>query len=185
MAITSYSTTRQGDLLTVTVVSSLTGTIYYHWYADGSYLAGSASPTRSFLVPAGEQIRVTAVDTNDPDFDPFASPPAGYPARRTLWWVASTDLDVGHYRVEQQREAEGWLEIGQVSASGSWAYQLLTPRLDDKTTYSWRLIPVDQAGNDGAALSLGSEFVVRSPDAPNLAISYDAGTAKVTLSEVA
>ena len=41
MTITSYQTTRFDVTVSVTAVSDLvgTGTVYYHWYLDGAYMA--------------------------------------------------------------------------------------------------------------------------------------------------
>ena len=62
---------------------------------------------------------------------------------------------------------------------------MLTPRLDDLSTYTWRVIPVNTAGNDGTALTIGPELIVRTPDAPNIEIVFDSGTTRVTFSEAA
>lgn len=183
MAITAYSQVRVGSTTTVTVTSDLTGVIYYHWYVDGAYVGMTLLPTRTFQLEPGEQVRIEANDTNDVDYDPVANAPHGAPARRSLWFVRSVDDDVAEYNIEQQQDGGAFTQIATVPHDDQrWAYSVLTDRLDDLSDYGWRAIAVDDAGNEGSALTLGSETVVRTPDAPDFAISFDSGTSRVTFS---
>lgn len=167
--------------MTVTVTSDLSGTIYYHWYIDGAYIASTMSPAYSFYLAEDECVRVTCIDTNNASYDAIANAPAGYPARRSLWWVRSIDSDVSHYRVEQNKDAAGWTEIGIVHHDDTqWSYSFLTEPLTDLSSYQWRVYPVDAAGNDGTVITLGAETVVRTPDAPDFTISFDGDTDTVT-----
>jgi len=184
--ITDYNQTRRGNVTTVNVTSSLSGVVYFHWYVDGVHVAATTSPEWTFRFEGGEQVRVEVVDTADPDFDTVAGAPAGWPARRLLWWTASVSADCAHYRVEQKKATGSWETVGLVHhQADQWAYQLLTDRLDDLTEYTWRIVPVDTAGNDGTAKTIGPETVVRTPDAPDFDISFDSGTTQVTFSEAA
>ncbi len=181
--ITSYQTTRLGNVTTVTVTSDLSGTVYYHWYIDGAYVASTSVPMRAFHLADGDQVRIEVIDTNDPAFDPIAGAPTGWPARRTIWWVRSVDADVEQYRVEQKKDAGDWSAVATVFAvDGQWSYRLLSDRLCDLADYTWRVVPVDAAGNDGTPIEIGPETIVRTPDAPNFAISFDENTTKVTFS---
>ncbi len=109
-----------------------------------------------------------------------ANAPSSGPARRTLWWVRSTDTDVASYTIKQQREAEGLVEIGSIPATDAWSYRFLTPRLDDLTNYDWEVLPVDAAGNEGTALAFPQVQIVRRPDSPDFTVAFDAGTTRVT-----
>ena len=181
MAITSYSTTRLGDTTVVTVTSDLTDTIYYHWYVDGQWVGMTTQPSRGFQVSAGEQLRVECLDTNDADYDYTANAPEGWPARKTLWWVRSLATDVDHYRIDQQEDGGAWETIGRVwPVLGQWSYRHTTERLTDLAVYSWRILPVDAAGNEGAATTIGPEQIVRAPDAPAFAAAFDPDTRRVT-----
>lgn len=188
MAITGYSTERIGNTVVVTVTSDLTEPIYYHWYKDGAYVAMTAAPQRSFYVDFGEQLNIVAVDTEDPDFDPLAAPPDGWPARRTIWWIRSVDESTVRYDVAQSyNDPEVLLGeiIASVPATGAWAYAVLTPPLNDLYTYFWTITPYDAAGNAGDEVTLSEEVVVRRPDAPDVDIAYSAGTQRVTISAAA
>ena len=181
MTIT-YAIRRFDVCVSVSVTSSLTGTVYYHWYVDGQYQGVTTSPTREFLLD-DEQAPIEVVDTNDAAFDPYASPPPSYPARRTIWWVRSLGAETDHYRVEEKAGAGAWEAIGVVRHDPSrWSYELETDRLDDLTDHEWRVIPVSRAGNDGAPVELAAERIVRTPDAPDFELAYDADTDKVTFS---
>lgn len=182
MTITSYSFTPFYPFTQVEVTSDLTDPTYF-WYVDGVYFARTAVPWVMVHMPEDDQGEVIAIDTTSPDaFDVQANAPTAYPARRELWWTRSQDADVAFHRVKQQREAEGYETIEDVAVSEDWAYRLITPRLDDLTNYDWRVVPVDAAGNEGTALALGPEKIVRKPDAPNYSVSFDGGTGRITVS---
>lgn len=184
MTITDYSTIRTGSITTVVATSDLAGTVYFHWYLDGVWLGVTQSNRRDFHIDVAEQARVEVVDTNDVAFDYVAGAPAGWPARRLVAWVRSLADDVATYRVEQQRDGGDWETVGIVPHDPTqWDCFLLTERLDDLTDYAFRVIPVDEAGNDGAAVTLSNERIVRSPDSPDFQIGYDAGTDKITFAE--
>ena len=187
--ITGYQTTRYGLTTTVTVASDLVapagGTVFYHWYRDGSYIGMTTVPTRSFVVEAGEQLRILVKDTLDAAYDGLGAAPAGYPARRTLTWIRSLGDDVAKYQITQAQRLGG--EYGDPVALATvhhetsvWDYDLLSSRLDDLYEHLWQAIPVDAAGNEGVALEIGEEKIVRTPDAPDFTVSFDEGTRKVT-----
>lgn len=178
--ITGYTTTRTGTVTLVTVTSDLTGTIWYHWYLDGAWIGYTLSGARTFAPAPGERIRVDVVDTNDPDFDALAAPPAGYPARRTLWWVRSVAAGVARYRIQQKKGAGSWVTIAEIPATDAWHYQHTTDRLDDLASYTWRITPLDSVGNGGTALEFGPETIVRVPDAPDFTIAWDADDMTIT-----
>lgn len=181
--ILSYSATRMGETVTMTVTSSLSGVVYYHWYLDGMWMGRGTSPTRTFFVAAGEQVRLAVVDTASVDFDEEANNPEPYPARRRLWWIRSLATDCDHYRIEERKDAGDWSTAATVPRDReAWSYQWYTGRLDDLTSYEWRVIPVDRAGNDGDLVATQSEVVVRTPDAPEFTVAWNEGTGRVTYS---
>lgn len=235
MSITEQNMVRVGDLLTVEVASDLppvlritrlgpsgciprssmagTAVIHFHWYIDGELVASTTSSRYSFYLPSGDQVRVDVLDTVDPDFDAVANAPAGYPARRELFWTRNTRSDpvlrttrlgpsgsiprlgdeseitpfvaLSHYRLEQQKDGGGWTVLARVREKiGVWEHRYRTARLTDLSTYSWRIVPVDINGNDGTVLTIGPEKIVRTPDAPNFTVAFNDGTQKATFAEV-
>ncbi len=181
MAITEQNISRIGDLVTIEVTSNLTPPVHFHWYVDGVPVAETSAGSYTFHVPLGDQVRVEILDTTDPDFDALANAPDGYPARRELFWVRNTDAAVQHYRIEQQQDGGDWTILARVwQRPGVWEQRCRTERLTDLSTYSWRIVPVDTAGNDGTVLTIGPEKIVRTPDAPDFTVAFDDGTQKVT-----
>lgn len=179
-----YSVIRSEYVTTVTVTSDRPPTVYYHWYVDGVFIASTRSPTRSFRLSQSEQVRIEVRATRNPYYDPLSDPPVAWPARRSLWWVRSTDSTVSYYRVEEKLGAGDWETLRIVpQVADQWAYSLLTDRLDDLSSYTWRVIPVDAAGNDGTPITIGAELIVRTPDAPDFTATFDSGTTKVTFDE--
>lgn len=183
--ITGSLQTRSGNTTRVTVTSDLTGAIYFHWYMDGAYLGFTTSPFRDFVLERNEMVRIEVLDTNDVNFDPVANAPGGYPARRTLVWTRSLDAGIYQYRVEQRKDGGAWVELGYVlDDPAKWLFRFLTPRLDDLALYEWRVVPMDLPGNDGTAVALQAEKVVRTPDAPRFTITLD-DTTEVLFEEAA
>ena len=186
MAITATTTTRHGGLTVVTVTSDLSGTVYYHWYIDDTYSGLTQSPSKSFQLERGSLARIEVIDTNDPDFDPVTDAPGMFPARYTLWWVRSLDDSTVRYRIRTDQNFGGYEVLGYVPHdSKQWTYQFVTPRLTDLAHVDFEVRPVDAAGNVG---QFGPDMflvgtVVRVPDAPDFAISFNPGTLRVTFSE--
>lgn len=185
MSITSVTQQRSGNGTVVTAVSDLSGTVFFHWYVDGLYVGMSTAGIYSFFLDQDDQVRIDVVDTTNPAFDPLASPPVGHPARHTIFFVRSKDADVVEYRLAQKKDAEADVDIARVNQRGEWQHRLISPRLDDLSNYKWTVFPIDAAGNEGTSREIGDKTVVRTPDAPNFAIAFDAGTSRVTFSEVA
>jgi len=185
VAITSITTQRIGQTTIVTAVSGLSGTVYFHWYLDGAYVGVSQAGTRAFAVPSGEQARIEVIDTLDPDFDPLAAAPAAFPARYTIHWIRSLAADVREYQINQNDGVTN-SEIARVPHDdAAWDYTFITPRLDDLTTYTFQVVPMDAAGNAATVIPLLQELVVRVPDAPDFTAVRDVGTQKITFAAAA
>ena len=176
--ITSYTVSRTGDTSIVRVSSSLTAPIWYWWFLDGAFVNVTRAAQYTFVLTPGEQATVECIDTSD-NVQPSA--PAGYPATRTIRFVTSLADTIARYCVQQQKNGGAWETIGYVQDNpGGWSYSVQTDMLDDLATYAWRVIPIDTAGNQGTALALGSELIVRTPDAPDFSFTFNAGAATVT-----
>ena len=163
--IASYQAVRVDDVTLVTVTSSLSGTVYFHWWLDGVYQGATTDGRWHCYVVPGQQATVDVIDTTDEDFDPLTEGPAVYPARRTVWWLRSLDGDVAAYRIEQQQDGGDWGTVGTVSREGDrWWYSLTTDRLEDLSDYAWRVVAIDQAGNESEPEAIDEETIVRTPD---------------------
>ena len=180
MTLTSETTKKTDGVTTVTVVSDLSGTIYYHWYADGSFVGQTQHGTLAFYLSPDDQVRIEVIDTNDADFDSIANAPQGFPARRTLFWTHSVDVDPVRYVVQQQKDGGSVDTIGELLVGRAWSFVFLTPRLVDLASYLWQLTPVDALGNNGTILFFRTETVVRTPDAPEFTAVFNPGPKDVT-----
>jgi hypothetical protein len=186
MTVTAVTYRRAEDVTRVFATSDLVGTVFFHWYLDGSWLGSTTTSWRDIAIVAGEQARVDVIDTTDVDFDPIANAPVGYPARRSLWWVRSADTDVSHYVVEQKKDAGSFEVVARVAQlDDAWSLAWLSDRLEDLSTYAWRVTPYDRVGNEGTSTTFGPEKVVRRPDALDFDFAFDDLTGFVTFSEPA
>ncbi len=177
--ITGQSTRRTGNVTQVIAQGYLTpppGTDppIYHWFRDGAHVAETHSRAYTFVLADDNQADVTVQVATDPAFDPVANAPAAFPATRTIEWLRSLATDLDHYRVEQKIGAGSWIAVARVPRNAeAWAYRWQSDRLTDLTDHEWRVFPVDAAGNDGTALALAAEQIVRTPDAPNFTVAFD------------
>jgi hypothetical protein len=110
--------------------------------------------------------------------DPEAEPAAGFPATATLAWYASAGA--ARYRVEQD-VGGNWTEVDALPDDGSGYFRWTSDALADVTAYDFRVVPVGANGNDGTPLEY-AVLMVRVPEPPAVAYSYDAGTGNVTIS---
>jgi hypothetical protein len=180
LPIVSYQIVRIGEISEVTVSTTLENVLAYYWYFDGCYVGKTSEPTKTFHIPTGEQFRLEVIPSTDANFDPIANAPAGYPSRRTLWWIRSLDTAAAGYRVEQREGSGDWTSLAMIpTTTEAWDYFLLTDQLKDLTEYSWRITPLDAGGLAGTPIVVGPELIVRTPDAPNFSAEFDPGTETV------
>jgi hypothetical protein len=179
----TLSVIRRDNYVIATATSNLAGRVYYHWYINGQFRSSGLANTKTFFIRDGDTLRIECIDTNNPVFDSIANAPESVPDRFTIFWLQSQDTDVAEYSVQQNKDAGGWSEIARITHDdGQWAYEFTTERLVDLSTYQFRVIPYDVPGNAGTALTMTSEKIVRTPDAPNWDDTYDEGTDKLTWS---
>jgi len=181
---------REGNAVVVSVRTdgSADADIRYHWYVDGVYQATTRSSSRTFFLSEGEQARVDVIDVPGYDFDPYANAPIGYPLAQTIAWCRSLSEDVSSYKIEQQVFGGDWTTIGSVPhVDGSWYYKMVARGLGGSSgigTYRWRVTAIDRAGNEaGTVGSLDYSVIVGRPDAPAWTMTFDSGTARVTIAE--
>ena len=183
--VTGYSQVRIGHVTVVHVTTALTGTVYYHWYRDGVWVASTCAANFGFRLPSDEQIRIDVLATTEEDWT-VPQEIDGHPSRKTLWWVRSMDEAVEQYRIEEDKDGGGYSAVGVVwDEPGRWDYRWMTPVLEDLATYTWKIYPVDTASNDGTPITLGPEKIVRTPDAPEFQVTFDDGTTRVEFAEAA
>lgn len=183
MTVTYGKPERVGHWTTVFVESDIGSAAWFHWYRDGILVHSGQATSYTFYVGTGEQAEIICVDTANSI--PPSDAPQAWPATRTIFWWPSMSDDIKEYRPEYQKDGGSWTAFDRVRHDPErWLYHAETERLDDLSTYAFRVVPVDQAGNDGTAQEIESEIVVRKPDAPRYDGTFSAGTSRVTFTAV-
>lgn len=186
--IESYSTTSDGFLTLVTVVSNLSAPVYYNWFQDGEFLSQTLNaPEFTFFVAADQQTNIVCVDSNyatlsdfsddfndDFGWDMSIAGVPGFPSTRTLEFVRSLDPTIASYEIQQAENGGSWDTIGFVADDPSrWSFSFVTAPLDDLAFYAWRVVPIGQTGNAGTSVSIAAETIVRTPDAPAFSVTLN------------
>jgi hypothetical protein len=179
----SYVVTRAAGSILVTVPN---GSAYYWWYLDGLYWGRTETPQLRLWLPEGDEAVVYCEANDDADWDWIANAPDGWPARRTVWFVRSVDDDVAEYVCqyatgESEPAEEDWTTFARVPQR-DWTHRVATDRLADLTWHWLRVVPYDRAGNAGTARRTHrKEYIVRTPDMPDVTVAFDDGTQRITV----
>lgn len=181
--ILTISVSQDGAVAIVTVTTNLTGTVYFHWYRNGRHVGVTPLAQKVFYAAKGDQLEIDCIATRYRSFDGWRHAPASYHGHRRLEWLRSADSDVRHYLVQYQQDGGDWTTFAKIAhKTGQWSYGAQTPLLDDGSTYGFRVVPVDTSSLEGTPLSLDTIGIVRRPDVTEYALSWSAGTGKVTFS---
>lgn len=152
----------------------------YRVYIDGVKVSVQTANTFSLVVQPGVPAPILEVlDRVE------AVPQPAFPGYLVLGW--NTDPDAVAYKVAYLSAFSGWLEYATIEVDLNKDFQSYsTPLLDDETDASWRITPIDAAGNEGASAAVFSALIVRHPDVPNVSFTYDgSGPKTVTIDEAA
>ncbi|QDU61230.1 hypothetical protein Pan216_20840 [Planctomycetes bacterium Pan216] len=103
-------------------------------------------------------------------------PQPAFPGRLTLAWQAVTGAT--RYRVDEYVDSE-WTERQTIASTGETSYTWVSRWLEDSASHQFRVVPLDNAGNEGSAQTFAA-LMVRHPDAPNVTYTYN-GSATPTL----
>jgi hypothetical protein len=153
--------------------SDLASPTFYLWM-DGVFVLSTGAGSIEVAVSVPSSPVFSVFDDAD------AAPSNVYPAGVLIQWDQPTDLEVEYYLVEEY-VAAAWTERTRVTADPArWQYEFQTRPLEDVTTHQFRVTPVGVNGNAGAARTY-SVYMVRNPDPPDVALSYDDGTQKITV----
>jgi len=180
--------TQTRPLVTVRLTPSETGTLYYHWYRDGQWVTRTCVPELTQYLDGGAQVELAVCVTRYRDWDGRAHEPPGYPRQRPVQWLRTLASDVAGYLIQSATgqgapAEEDWNTLGRVRDDGSWFYLLDSPVLSGQSWYWFGIVPVDKAGNSGTRLELGPYWQVGRPTMPDVAVSFDDETQKITVSE--
>lgn len=174
MAITSLSLTRVSTFSVRLSFASDLGTPTFYVWKDGRFYASTTAATLIVPVPEGSY----------PVFDVFDDaadqPTWTLPDTLLLQW-AGLGSSAASYRVEQYVGA-AWVTRSIEPERGRAYYQWRSPRLADQTACQFRVVAVGPDGNETVSATYAATMV-RQPDPPAVALSYDEGTGDVTVAE--
>jgi len=152
--------------------SSDLATPTFYVYAHGRYLGPTTAQRMIFRCEPGQSLRVEV-------YDAFGDAPSFlHPDTIRLFWYAVASAD--HYLVEQYIDTS-WESLAKVPHSDREnAYTWDSAQLADNTTHQFRVSAIDAAGNASTAVER-SMLMVRHPDPPVAALSYNPATREPTI----
>jgi len=109
-----------------------------------------------------------------------AVPAPAFPPNLVFGWQG--DSDAYSYKVEVDQGA-GFVEVETFlnDPAASWM-SYSTGTLADETTHTWRITPIDAAGNEGTSVTFVT-LLVRYPTPPDVNFTYNgSGAGTVTIS---
>jgi hypothetical protein len=165
LSVTQLSATRYRG----TATSDLGGTPTFYWYLNGNLTQSTTSAIYEFEVATGETIRLEVLDSA------VTEPQEAFPGRWRLQWDAQTGAT--SYRIDEWNGAS-FDEVITFPADGRSTYTYETRYLEDDTVHIFEIVPIGT--NDGIERDVEGRMV-RWPDAPEVAISYDDGTGVITV----
>lgn len=155
--------------------SDLGGTPEFEVYYQGQRILTEATDTGVVLLNR-DTVEPPAVEVTDAD---TATPSQKkYSGRLLLQWT--TVAGAVHYRIDEL-VGSTWTTRDYVSEDGHTYYHYETDQLADGSTAQWRIVPLDAYGREGTAKEIVA-FIIRHPDPPAIAVTYDAATPKITVS---
>lgn len=166
------------DALIVTATATESGA-YFHFWVGGIYSVTNKSGVIRAHIEKGASRIVDIRCGRRPR--PYGPEPRHSATHRRIQWQRPATATVDHYLVQSNTGGAGWVTLRKVPGRGRWRFDMRFGPLADDATVQFRVVPVDALGNSGTALTLESRRVVRVPDPPSVATSYDAGTDKVTI----
>lgn len=143
----------------------------YRVYQDGVLVSTQTTNTITVNAPTGQIPVFEILD------DVAAVPQPGFPAYVYLSW--ELDLDAVFYLIEKFNGA--WEEQATIAADLTRSFQSWqSPSQTDLSTTQWRVTGIDAAGNLGTPTTY-SVLMVRHPDTPTVAMSFNSGPRTVTI----
>ena len=152
------------------------GTAPYDVYLNGDLYLDQTSATTAVIQYPGETVPYAievrdATDSGLPESVKFS------PNLRLQWrGQAGTD----YYKIETYTGGE-WVTQQIAKENGAGYYSFVTVAQGDATSPQWRVVPVDARKYEGDPVSF-TQYIVRNPEPPAVAFSYDAGTGDLTVS---
>ena len=148
--------------------SGLTNPTFYV-YQNGALVLSTTGTSYVFHIEEGDTLSVEVLDVA------ATEPQYGMPGRQTLCWYPISDAV--SYRIDEQ-VASVWTERQTILDENQAFFRWRTRHLEDETTHEFRVVGIDTSGNDGSKVAWFRFLMVRHPDLPTVAYTYNGATPK-------
>jgi hypothetical protein len=141
-------------------------------YQDGILANQTTQTSGTFSVEPGTHLVLEVFD------NATEKPAHQLSGKMALFWYAVPDTE--KYYIEELVDST-WIKRFTQFAGTQWTYHWKSRFLDDCQTHAFRIIPVGFNGVNGEPIQVAG-YVIRYPDAPAPAVSYNATHHTLTLS---
>lgn len=167
-----------------TIVLNLDGSWTFAWPDEGAafyriVLAGQELDRTTELTWTGQ-------DRSDSNYPPPVE--IAYEEQQTLSEQFKPYLLLQWYRVEcteyriQRFDNPNWVTINTIQQNGNWVYSHLALSLEDGTTYEYRVVAVDEVGDESTPRGYRRKVVCPPPPPDgDVLVGYNAGTSSITV----
>lgn len=158
--------------------------LWYQWYADGQ---PDGQLTRDAAYGVGSDladvVEVTALAFWSSDIEAWDYAPIATDSRASAEWFDSLDANAAEYVVQLATDdpPSTWVTAARVPRDGRWRYVYRTAR-QAGATVAVRVRSVSASGDDGSVVTVGQSAVAGRGDAPSVAVTFNSGTARITVS---
>lgn len=175
MTVTINSINRiSSEAVQIKYSSDLSNPVFFI-YIDGELYDTTEAASAIIRINPGESPVISIIDSLIP-----GEIPAYYPKYAALtWWYLNGAVE---YRIEEYI-GSAWVVRDTIPENGKGYYLWKSRVLEDCVSHSFRVIPVDEKGNDGTAQEF-EILMVRIPDEPQCEFSYSAVTGELTLENI-
>jgi hypothetical protein len=145
----------------------------YRIYVDGVHV----KTTYQRRYPLHVDTELPVVDVLTAEEDPTLEDARS--ARIILTWWPSPLAVI--YRVEQYIDYM-WVTLAEIPDRGEAFFEFVTEPLADDTQHQFKVIPIHASGAEKPELLITHQMV-RAPDPPDVTVTYQDGSGKVTIAE--
>ena len=146
----------------------------YRVYVDGILVSTQIGSEYTIAYEEGSNPVIEVLD------EAAAVPSPAFPRYLVFGWAGDPDAD--RYLIEKN-EGAGFVTVETIANDLSRAWMTYsTGTLADETTHTWRITPIDAAGNSGTAVTFVT-LLVGYPTPPDVNFTYNgSGAGTVTIS---
>ena len=161
-------------------------TLFYEWssdlhdptfyvYVDAKMVNTTKATSQEFHVEPDDFPAIEILD------NPSTEPQYARSSRETLAWYAHSLAE--SYRIDEL-VSDVWTERATIFDAGEGFFVWVSRPLEDMTQHEFRVVPIGTDGNDGQTPARIFVPMIRLPDVPNVAYTYNGATPKtVTITE--